>query len=107
MRKMHLAMRANALVVFPGGFGTMDELFELLTLRQTDKAPRIPIVLVDREYWRSIVAFDRLVEYGMIDRADLDLFGFAEDAEGIWSELLARGLKPHQSIELEAEQDKP
>jgi len=106
MRKMHLAMRANALVVFPGGFGTMDELFELLTLRQTDKAPRIPIVLVDRDYWRSVINFERLVEFGMVDAADLDLFGFAEDAEGIWSELLARGLAPHASIELAAGQDK-
>jgi uncharacterized protein (TIGR00730 family) len=107
MRKMHLAMRANALVVFPGGFGTMDELFELLTLRQTDKAPRIPIVLADRNYWQSVINFDRLVEFGMIDRADLDLVGFAEDAEGIWSELLARGLKPESSIELAAEQERP
>jgi uncharacterized protein (TIGR00730 family) len=107
MRKMHLAMRANALVVFPGGFGTMDELFELLTLRQTDKAPRIPIVLVDRDYWYSVINFERLVELGMIDHADLDLVGFAEDAEGIWSELLSRGLAPQSSIELAAEQDKP
>ncbi len=104
MRKMHLAMRANALVVFPGGFGTFDELFELLTLRQTDKAPRIPIVLFDRAYWNSVVNFDSLVEHGMIDRADLELFGYAEDAEQIWSELLARGLKPHESIELASEQ---
>jgi uncharacterized protein (TIGR00730 family) len=107
MRKMHLAMRANALVVFPGGFGTLDELFELLTLRQTDKSPRIPIVLVDRNYWQSIINFERFVEHGMVDRADLDLFGYAEDAEGIWAELLARGLKPHASIELEAEQATP
>jgi predicted Rossmann-fold nucleotide-binding protein len=104
MRKMHLAMRANALVVFPGGFGTMDELFEILTLRQTDKAPRIPIVLVDRDYWRSVINFEKLIELGMVDRADLELFGFAEDAEGIWSELLARGLEPHSSIELTPEQ---
>src|SRR5690349_22723331 len=100
MRKMHLAMRANALVVFPGGFGTMDEMFELLTLRQTDKAPRIPIVLADRDYWQSVINFDRLVEFGMVERADLDLFGFGDDAESIWSELLSRGLKPHSSIEL-------
>ena len=53
MRKMHLAMRANALVVFPGGFGTLDELFEVLTLRQTDKSPPIPIVLFDEAYWRG------------------------------------------------------
>ena len=58
MRKMHLAMRANALVVFPGGFGTMDELFEMLTLRQTGKAPRIAIVLADRDYWPSVINFD-------------------------------------------------
>jgi uncharacterized protein (TIGR00730 family) len=107
MRKMHLAMRANALVVFPGGFGTLDELFELLTLRQTDKAPRIPIVLVDRHYWQSIINFEKFVDYGMVDRADLNLFGFAEDAEGIWAELLARGLTPHASIELAAEQATP
>ena len=107
MRKMHFAMRANALVVFPGGFGTMDEMFEILTLRQTDKAPRIPIILVDRGYWQSVINFERLVDHGMVDRADLDLFGFAEDAEGIWSELLARGLRPRSSIELAAEQDRP
>ncbi len=105
MRKMHLAMRANALVVFPGGFGTFDELFELLTLRQTDKAPRIPIVLFDRAYWNSVVNFESLIEHGTIDRADLDLFGYAEDAEQIWSVLLARGLKPNESIELAAEQE--
>lgn len=99
MRKMHLAMRANALVVFPGGFGTFDELFELLTLRQTDKAPPIPIVLVDRAYWTSIIRFEALVEHGMIARTDLDLMGYADDAEGIWQELLSRGLKPHQDLE--------
>lgn len=107
LRKMHLAMRANALVVFPGGFGTFDELFELLTLRQADKAPRIPIVLFDRAYWQAVINFEKLVEFGMIDRADCDLFGYAEDAEGVWNELLARGLKPHQSIELTAEQEQP
>lgn len=89
MRKMHLAMRANALVVFPGGFGTFDELFELLTLRQTRKCPPIPIVLVDEAYWRSVIAFDALVEHGMIDPADLDLFAFADTAEAAWSRVLA------------------
>ena len=96
MRKMHLAMRANALVVFPGGFGTFDELFEILTLRQTQKAPDIPVVLFDEIYWRSVVGFDQLVEHGMIAAADLDLISFAEDAEGLWAELLRRGLRPHQ-----------
>ena len=99
MRKMHLAMRANALVVFPGGFGTFDELFEILTLRQTDKAPPIPIVLFDKAYWTSVIGFDALVNHGMIAKADLDLLGFAEDAEGVWDELVARGLKPGESIE--------
>jgi hypothetical protein len=99
MRKMHLAMRANALVVFPGGFGTLDELFELLTLRQSDKAPPIPIVLVDEGYWRAVVNFNALVEHGMISPGDLDLFSFAEDAEGVWAALLAGGLRPGQDIE--------
>ena len=104
MRKMHLAMRANALVVFPGGFGTFDELFEILTLRQTDKAPRIPIVLFDEAYWRGVVNFDALAEHGMIKPADLELFRFAESAETVWSTLLACGLKPGETIELESDQ---
>lgn len=92
MRKMHLAMRANALVVFPGGFGTLDELFELLTLRQTGKALPIPIVLVDEIYWRSVINFDALVEHGMVAAADLALFVFADTAEAVWSSLVAAGL---------------
>jgi uncharacterized protein (TIGR00730 family) len=96
MRKMHLAMRANALVVFPGGFGTFDELFEILTLRQTDKMPKIPVVLFDQAYWRSVVRFDALIEAGMIDAADVELFRFAEDAEELWSELCAGGLSINQ-----------
>ncbi len=94
MRKMHFAMRANALVVFPGGFGTFDELFEILTLRQTGKERAIPIVLVDKAYWTAVVGFDALVEHGMVAPADLELISFAEDAEGAWAELLARGLTP-------------
>ena len=105
MRKMHLAMRANALVVFPGGFGTLDELFEILTLRQTDKSPRIPIVLVDEGYWRSIVNFEKLVEHGMASPADLELFKFAETAETVWAGLLAGGLRPGDAIELAPEQE--
>ncbi len=92
MRKMHLAMRANALVVFPGGFGTLDELFEILTLRQTGKSRQIPVVLVDENYWREIIDFDALATHGMIDAADLELFEFAADADDIWSKLVARGL---------------
>jgi uncharacterized protein (TIGR00730 family) len=92
MRKMHLAMRAKALVVFPGGFGTMDELFELLTLAQTGKAPRIPVVLFDRAYWNQIINFDAFVEHGMIDPADREIFCFAESAREIWDHLVKRGL---------------
>jgi predicted Rossmann-fold nucleotide-binding protein len=85
-------MRANALVALPGGFGTFDELFEILTLRQTKKAPAIPIVLFDEQYWRSAVNFGALIENGMIDRSECDLFRFAETAEDIWSKLLSCGL---------------
>jgi hypothetical protein len=92
MRKMHLAMRANALVVFPGGFGTFDELFEILTLSQTGKMRHVPIVLFDEAYWRRLVDFEALVEEGMIARADLSLFAFADSAEAIWAALLAKGL---------------
>lgn len=92
MRKMHLAMRANALVAFPGGFGTIDELFEILTLRQTGKAPLTPVLLFDEAYWRSVVNFDALLENGMIDPDDTKHFCFADDAERAWSELVAEGL---------------
>ena len=95
MRKMHLAMRANALVVFPGGFGTMDELFEILTLVQTRKAPSAPIVLFDERYWRRVLDFDALIEEDMIEQADLALFEFADTAEAAWEVLIRRGLKAH------------
>jgi uncharacterized protein (TIGR00730 family) len=95
MRKMHLAMRANALVVFPGGFGTLDELFEIITLQQTGKAPAAPVVLFDREYWQDIINFERLATEGMISPQDLDLFSFADTAEDIWTALVSRGLKAH------------
>lgn len=96
MRKMHLAMRANALIVFPGGFGTFDELFEILTLRQTGKAPPIPIVLFDRAYWMRIINFEAMVEEGMIGRRDLDLFDFAESAAEVWSKLAQGGIGLHR-----------
>lgn len=98
MRKMHLAMRANALVVFPGGFGTLDELFEILTLRQTGKSPPIPVVLFDQDYWRSVINFDALVAEGMVAPADLELFKYAETAEEVWTRLLDCGLKPGKEI---------
>jgi uncharacterized protein (TIGR00730 family) len=95
MRKMHLAMRANALVVFPGGYGTLDELFEILNLQQTRKAPPAPIVMFDRDYWQKLINFEMLAEEGMIDSADMTLFEFADTAEDIWSSLVRRGLTAH------------
>ncbi len=95
MRKMHFAMRANALVAFPGGFGTLDELFEILTLEQTRKAPPVPIVLMGRDYWQRVVNFEALIDEGMIDRADLNLFTFADTAEEAWAALLGHGLQAH------------
>jgi uncharacterized protein (TIGR00730 family) len=93
MRKMHFAMRASALAVFPGGFGTIDELFELLTLVQTRKAPKLPIVLVDEDYWTKIIAFDALAEAGMIGADDVDLFRFARSGEEAWRRLKDAGLR--------------
>ena len=92
MRKMHFAMGAKALVVFPGGFGTFDELFELVTLVQTGKAPAMPIVLVDEAYWRKAVDWDALAEGGMIGPRDLDLVRFAADAADAWRCLKAAGI---------------
>jgi len=97
MRKMHLAMRAAALAIFPGGFGTLDELFELLTLQQTRKAPPAPIVLFGETYWRKLINFQMLAEEGMISPADLQLFEFAESAEQGWASLVRRGLRADSS----------
>ena len=104
MRKMHLAMRANALVVFPGGFGTLDELFEILTLHQSGKVTSVPVVLFDRSYWTKLINFEFLAEEGMIKPADLTLFSFADDYEEIWKTLVERGLCEHTP---EAAQPKP
>jgi uncharacterized protein (TIGR00730 family) len=92
MRKMHFAMRANALAVFPGGFGTLDEAFEILTLRQTGKAPPLPVLFFDEAYWRRVINFDAMVEAGVIDAADLELFRFADTPESAWSALVAEGI---------------
>jgi uncharacterized protein (TIGR00730 family) len=92
MRKMHFAMWAKALVVFPGGFGTFDELFELLTLSQTGKTPRIPIVLVDQDYWRKVIDWRTLQENGMVSAADLGLVEFAHDGADAWAILKRTGI---------------
>jgi len=88
LRKMHLLLRAKALVAFPGGFGTMDELFEVLTLVQTRKIKPVPVVLVGEEYWRRVVDIGLLADEGVIDDEDRELFWFAETADEIWDSIL-------------------
>ena len=83
LRKMHFLMRAKALVVFPGGFGTMDELFEVLTLVQTGKVSRVPIVLVGTDFWRKAINFDFLIEEGYIGAQDVQLFTLVNTVEEI------------------------
>jgi uncharacterized protein (TIGR00730 family) len=99
MRKMHLATRANALAVFPGGFGTMDEMFEILTLQQTGKAPNVPVVLVGRDYWTRVVNFRAISDFGLIEPQDLDMFDLVDSAEDAWNALVRRGLKAHSPPE--------
>lgn len=84
LRKMHFMMRAKALVAFPGGFGTMDELFEVLTLVQTTKVKPVPIILFDTAFWKQVFNFDLLVEEGMISPQDLSLFHFVDIPETAW-----------------------
>jgi uncharacterized protein (TIGR00730 family) len=84
IRKMHFLLRARALVAFPGGYGTMDELFEALTLVQTQKIEPLPIVLMGREFWDGVIHFDRFIEEGVIDPEDIRLFQYAETAEEAW-----------------------
>jgi len=84
MRKMHFLIRARALIAFPGGYGTFDELFEALTLLQTRKIKPMPVILFGREYWSKIINFENLVEEGMIAREDLSLFQMVEKAEEAW-----------------------
>jgi hypothetical protein len=81
IRKMHFLMRAKAIAVFPGGFGTMDETFETLTLIQTGRMERIPVLLFGEDFWREVVNWDALVRAGTISPEDLDLFRFVETAE--------------------------
>ena len=84
LRKMHFLMRAKALVAFPGGFGTMDELFEVLTLVQTTKIKPVPIVLYDSKFWKRLFNFELLVEEGVISPEDLTLFQYADTPEEAW-----------------------
>ena len=84
LSKMHFLLRARAVAVFPGGFGTFDEAFELLTLIQTGKVKPLPILFFGREFWERVVDFEALVEEGVISPADLKLFTFCETAEEAW-----------------------
>lgn len=85
LRKMHFMMRAKALVAFPGGFGTMDELFETLTLVQCKKAKPVPIILFGTDYWKRLFNPQMLVEEGAINEEDLELFKYVDDITEAWS----------------------
>jgi len=89
IRKLHFVHRAKALVIFPGGFGTLDELFEVLTLIQTKKSEPMPIVLICREYWEELVNFEMLRKENMISQNDLDLMKFANNAQEAWDTILS------------------
>lgn len=84
LRKMHFMMRAKALVAFPGGFGTLDELFEVITLVQTRKSKQVPIVLFGSDYWKRLINFDTLIEEGVISPDDLALFQYADEPQAAW-----------------------
>ena len=84
LRKMHFLLRARALAAFPGGFGTFDELFELLTLIQTGKIKPIPVLLFGREFWEKVVNFQALVDEGVVSQRDLGIFTYVETAEEAW-----------------------
>jgi len=85
LRKMHFILRAKAVAVFPGGFGTLDELFDILTVMQTGKMPIVPVLLFDRDFWNRVVGFEALADAGMIDRRDLELIRFVSSAEEAWA----------------------
>jgi uncharacterized protein (TIGR00730 family) len=84
LRKMHFMLRARAIVVYPGGFGSFDELFEVLTLMQTKKVVRIPVILVGKDYWSEMVNFGRMVKFGVINEGDMQTIHFSESAQDAW-----------------------
>ena len=84
IRKMHFMMRAKALVAFPGGFGTLDELFEILTLVQTHKSHKVPILLFGSDYWKRVVNIDAMIEEGAISEEDASCFQYVESPEAAW-----------------------
>ncbi|MCV0440058.1 MAG: TIGR00730 family Rossman fold protein [Hydrogenophaga sp.] len=88
LRKMHFMMRAKALLAFPGGFGTLDELFEVITLVQCKKSKPVPILLFGSDYWKRLINLDVLVEEGTISPEDLELFQYVDDAQTAWEHIL-------------------
>ena len=100
LRKMHFVMRSVALVCFPGGFGTLDELFETLTLIQTGKSRRRPVLLFGRAFWEKLINLQHLVDTGMISPQDVDLFQYVETAEEAWQRLAEHyAFQPRQQAE--------
>jgi len=87
LRKMHFLLRAKALVIFPGGFGTLDELFDALTLRQVGRMQEIPIIMFGRAYWSNVIDFQFLADEGVIRDEHLDLISYAETAQEAWSQI--------------------
>lgn len=87
MRKMHFLLRAKALAIFPGGFGTMDELFEAMTLIQTNRMERVPVILFGTEFWNKAINIEFLADQGMISHSDLDLISFVDTAKDAWAEI--------------------
>ncbi len=98
MRKLHFMQRAKALVIFPGGFGTLDEFFEILTLIQTRKHPPLPIILIDKAYWSRVLSFEYLVEEGFVAPEDLELIGYASSASEAWKSILSWHERSHTDL---------
>lgn len=92
LRKMHFAMRANALVAFPGGFGTLDELFDILTLKQTNKISGMPVILCGRDFWRGVIDFKVMIDHGVISPGDVSHFIIVDTAEEAWQVMVDHGL---------------
>jgi uncharacterized protein (TIGR00730 family) len=89
VRKMHFMMRAKAMVAFPGGFGTLDELFEVITLVQTKKSAPVPIILFGKDYWKRLINMDVMVDEGAVSESDLELFKFTDDPQEAWETIQA------------------
>jgi uncharacterized protein (TIGR00730 family) len=96
LRKMHFMMRAKAMVAFPGGFGTMDELFEVITLVQTHKASAVPIILFGTDYWSRLFNWNMLVEEGVIDANDLKLIQMVDEPQAAWDAIVAFHTPPRE-----------